>query len=57
MEPKIEKATNEKREKAAFVPEKKELRRKCPQCEKVWDNPHVTICLDCGAGTRQYEGE
>lgn len=31
--------------------------RKCgnPACNKVWDDDHVTICLKCGWGTREYK--
>jgi len=28
--------------------------RRCT-CGKIWEDDHVTICLICGAGTRQYE--
>ena len=31
--------------------------RRCgnPDCEKIWENDHVTICLECGWGTRAVE--
>ena len=31
--------------------------RKCgnPDCNKVWDDDHVTICLKCGWGTGEYK--
>ena len=56
MEREIEKATREKREKAAFVEERK-VQRVCgnPDCRAEWDNEHVTICLKCGWGTRKVE--
>ncbi len=32
-------------------------KRVCHSCGKKILDEHETICLDCGAGTRIYEGE
>lgn len=55
MEREIETATNERREKAAFIQKK----RVCgnPECRTVWDDEHVTICLKCGWGTRWQQDQ
>lgn len=29
--------------------------RKCHDCGTLYDNDHVTICLECGSGTREVE--
>jgi rRNA maturation endonuclease Nob1 len=42
-----------KREVKKAVPYK----RVCHSCGKKTLDEHETICLDCGAGTRIYEGE
>ena len=31
--------------------------RKCWACQKEWEDDHVTICLICGAGTREHKPE
>jgi len=31
--------------------------RRCWKCETVYEDDHVTICLACGAGTREYKPE
>ena len=47
----IEKATIEKREKAAFI--KEDRGRICPSCKAEFESQRVTICLHCGAATRE----